>query len=217
MSARERILARIKEATLKATEKPVAKPDLHSQIYVKPENEDIAVTFAENFKKNKSEFFFFENIESFLAGLKAFVKERNLQYLSVKEKYMIELLKIADINFTNEEAGLSIAEAGLTLCEFLLARTGSILISSKQEAGRSLGIYPPMHIIVAFTSQIVADVKEGMASLQVKYQSGFPSMISVISGPSQTADIEKTLVLGAHGPKELILFLIDDLNDNAAA
>lgn len=217
MSARERILTRIKEATLQATEKPVAKPDFHAQIYVKPENEDIAVTFAENFKKNKSEFFFCENVESFLAGLKAFVKERNIQYLSVKETYLEDLLKIADINFTSEEAGLAIAEAGLTLCEFLLARTGSILISSKQKAGRSLGIYPPMHILVAFTSQIVEDVKAGMTAMQAKYQTNFPSMISVISGPSQTADIEKTLVLGAHGPKELILFLIDDLNDNTQA
>jgi L-lactate dehydrogenase complex protein LldG len=42
-----------------------------------------------------------------------------------------------------------------------------------------------------------------------KYNSNLPSMISIASGPSRTADIEKTLVLGAHGPKEVYLFFID--------
>jgi L-lactate dehydrogenase complex protein LldG len=43
-----------------------------------------------------------------------------------------------------------------------------------------------------------------------KYQGQLPSLMSVVAGPSRTADIEKTLVLGAHGPRELFLFLIDD-------
>jgi L-lactate dehydrogenase complex protein LldG len=46
--------------------------------------------------------------------------------------------------------------------------------------------------------------------VQTKYPTLLPSMINMITGPSRTADIEKTLVLGAHGPKELMLFLIED-------
>jgi L-lactate dehydrogenase complex protein LldG len=45
--------------------------------------------------------------------------------------------------------------------------------------------------------------------VQERYGDQLPSMISMISGPSRTADIEKTLVLGAHGPKELVLFLVE--------
>ena len=44
-----------------------------------------------------------------------------------------------------------------------------------------------------------------------RYGANMPSMISFITGASRTADIEKTLVKGAHGPKELTLFLVDDL------
>ncbi|MOA49007.1 Lactate utilization protein C [compost metagenome] len=54
------------------------------------------------------------------------------------------------------------------------------------------------------------DLKDAFALLKEKYEEHLPSNITVISGPSRTADIEKTLVLGAHGPKEFYVFLIDD-------
>jgi L-lactate dehydrogenase complex protein LldG len=92
----------------------------------------------------------------------------------------------------------------------LIERTGSILVSSRQSAGRRLGIYPPVHIVVASVSQIVPDIKDGLGFIRKKYGNKLPSMISLVTGASRTADIEKTLVMGAHGPRELVLFLIDD-------
>ena len=76
-------------------------------------------------------------------------------------------------------------------------------------AGRRLSIYPPVHIVLAYTSQIVLDIKDGLKLLKEKYEGSLPSMISNVTGPSRTADIEKTLVLGAHGPKELFVFLLE--------
>jgi L-lactate dehydrogenase complex protein LldG len=66
-----------------------------------------------------------------------------------------------------------------------------------------------VHIVIAYTSQLVEDIKDGLRLVQERYGDRLPSMISMISGPSRTADIEKTLVLGAHGPKELVLFLVE--------
>jgi L-lactate dehydrogenase complex protein LldG len=66
-----------------------------------------------------------------------------------------------------------------------------------------------VHIVVAYTSQIVTDLKDGFKLLKDKYGGNIPSMITNVTGPSRTADIEKTLVLGAHGPKELFVFLLD--------
>jgi len=63
--------------------------------------------------------------------------------------------------------------------------------------------------VLAYTSQLVPDLKDGFALLKQKYGDNMPSMISNVTGPSRTADIEKTLVLGAHGPKELFVFLLD--------
>ena len=101
------------------------------------------------------------------------------------------------------------AKIGITRCEFLIARLGSIIISSKQD-GRRINIYPEVHIVLALASQLVPDLKDALKSIRKKYADGLPSMISVITGPSRTADIEKTLVMGAHGPKELYVFFIDD-------
>ena len=86
------------------------------------------------------------------------------------------------------------------------------MVSNESAAGRRLSIFPHHHIVIARTSQLVLDLKDGFQLLKKKYGNQIPSMISNITGPSRTADIEKTLVLGAHGPKELFVFLIDDFS-----
>ena len=95
------------------------------------------------------------------------------------------------------------------MCESLIARNGSVLISNGNEAGRRLSIFPHIHIVIAYTSQLVLDLKDGFKLLKEKYPENLPSMVSNITGPSRTADIEKTLVLGAHGPKEFYVFLLE--------
>ena len=84
------------------------------------------------------------------------------------------------------------------------------MVSSKQQCGRRMFVYPPVHIVLAYTSQLVPDLKQALIGIKQKYSDKIPSMISVITGPSRTADIEKTLVLGAHGPREIYVFLVDD-------
>ncbi len=83
------------------------------------------------------------------------------------------------------------------------------MLSNGNAAGRRLSIYPGVHIVLAYTSQLVPDLKDGFALIKKKYGTEIPSMISNVTGPSRTADIEKTLVLGAHGPKELFVFLLE--------
>ncbi|MBC7447901.1 MAG: LUD domain-containing protein, partial [Hymenobacteraceae bacterium] len=71
----------------------------------------------------------------------------------------------------------------------------------------------------AHCSQVVADIRPALELMQRRYGRRLPSMLSLITGPSRTADIEKTLVLGAHGPRQLVVFLLDDelpaVEDNA--
>ena len=84
------------------------------------------------------------------------------------------------------------------------------MVSSKQMSGRRLNVYPEVHIVLAYASQLVPDLKQALKQVKLKYEPNYPSMITFITGPSRTADIEKTLVLGAHGPKEIYVFLVDD-------
>jgi L-lactate dehydrogenase complex protein LldG len=55
----------------------------------------------------------------------------------------------------------------------------------------------------------VYDIKEGLLNLREKYAGKLPSLITMATGPSRTADIEKTLVVGVHGPSEVYVFLVE--------
>ena len=70
-------------------------------------------------------------------------------------------------------------------------------------------MYYPVHIVFAYANQVVADIDDSFNALKKKYGSELPSMISLTTGPSRTADIEKTLVVGVHGPGEIFCFLIN--------
>ena len=214
MGAKENILKRIREALNTPTERPIVKPSFTSEIY-NQEEELPEVIFAENFTSNNGEFFFCENLEQFVANLKILLKEKQIQNIFITEKYIQEIAKINHITFQNNMQNLEDVDASITLCENLVARTGSILVSSQQSSGRSLSAFPPIHIVLAFTSQLTNNVQDALGLIKEKYANDFPSMISFITGPSRTADIEKTLVLGAHGPKELILFLVDEISENS--
>lgn len=95
--------------------------------------------------------------------------------------------------------------------EFLVARFGSVVVSAKT-GGRKIHVYPEIYVIIAQESQLVAELDDAFDQLLRIYNNNIPSGISIITGPSRTADIEKTLVLGMHGPKELHVFLAKSEN-----
>jgi L-lactate dehydrogenase complex protein LldG len=143
------------------------------------------------------------------------------QIHALSQSFAWQKLFCADIHFLGRlrESGLThvlpadndddTAEACITRCEALVARTGSFLISSRQDLGRVSPVFYPLHIVVAYRSELVYDIAEGYEKIQKKYKDQLPSMISLQTGPSRTADIEKTLVTGVHGPKEVFCVYID--------
>ncbi len=100
---------------------------------------------------------------------------------------------------------LEACDAGITECDALIAQTGSVIVTSRNSGGRALSVLPPHHVVLARRDQLVRDLSAGFALVQKKYASKYPSMISVVTGPSRTGDIERILVLGAHGPKKLTI------------
>ncbi|MDR3378185.1 MAG: lactate utilization protein [Verrucomicrobiae bacterium] len=99
-------------------------------------------------------------------------------------------------------------DVGITGCDALIAQTGSVAVTSRSTGGRALTVLPPHHVVIARRDQLVGDLPTAFALLQRKYEPDFPSMISFITGPSRTGDIERILVLGAHGPKKLTIFCL---------
>jgi L-lactate dehydrogenase complex protein LldG len=103
---------------------------------------------------------------------------------------------------------LETCAAGITECDALVAQTGSVVITSRSAGGRALSILPPHHVVIARREQLVADLPSAFELLRQKYGANPPGMISFVTGPSRTGDIERMLVLGAHGPKKLTIFLV---------
>jgi L-lactate dehydrogenase complex protein LldG len=104
---------------------------------------------------------------------------------------------------------LESCDAGVTGCEVLVAQTGGIMVSVESSGGRALSVLPPHHIVIARSSQMVPDLTSAFEHVKKRYGKMLPSFISFITGPSRTGDIERILVLGAHGPKRLTVLLID--------
>ena len=103
---------------------------------------------------------------------------------------------------------LEACAAGVTACEALIAQTGSVLVTAKESGGRALTVLPPHHVVVATAAQLLPDLPAAFARLREVHGGKLPSMISFITGPSRTGDIERILVLGAHGPKRLTILFV---------
>jgi L-lactate dehydrogenase complex protein LldG len=100
---------------------------------------------------------------------------------------------------------------GVTAADFCLADTATLVMRNRPGQPRSVALVPSIHLAVITLDQIVADMKELFALLRWDERfrrEGLSNYMSFISGPSKTADIEATMVHGAHGPREVHLFVI---------
>lgn len=101
---------------------------------------------------------------------------------------------------------LAACEAGITECDALIAQTGTVLLCTRSAGGRALSVLPPHHVVLASREQLLPDLSAAFALLHERYGESWPSLATFITGPSRTGDIERILVLGAHGPKRLTVF-----------
>lgn len=107
-----------------------------------------------------------------------------------------------------DKAALEASDVGFSACDALVAQTGSVLLTSRSAGGRALSVLPPHHVVLATTDQMVPDLPAAMALVRERYGNDLPSLVTLHTGPSRTGDIERTIVLGAHGPKKLTVILI---------
>ena len=210
--ARENILARVRNGL---GEQPVPMPfpeaegDTTSQIYanseVSPEE-----TFANEFIKLGGKFVFCENEKELMEQINDLYDSRGWTSMLCAEERLLQLFQNNKINIVHTAAQPEKdADACITGCEMLIARTGSVLFSSRQFMGRTAPVFYPIHIIVAYANQIASDIDQGITFIKKHYKNGLPSMINLNTGPSRTADIEKTLVVGVHGPGEVFCFYVN--------
>jgi L-lactate dehydrogenase complex protein LldG len=204
--AKENILKKIRKALTQSTPLPFPQSEGKSSVYL-PSQQELEVQFAEQFSRLQGKFLFCLNQEELAVQLREVLAHNKWEKIYCRE----DVLK-AGLDKQNIASGykdLATCDAAITGCECLVARTGSIVLSAGQQSGRTVSVYAPVHICIAYTSQLVYDIKDGLLLLKEKYGAALPSLITFATGPSRTADIEKTLVVGVHGPKEVYVFLVD--------
>jgi L-lactate dehydrogenase complex protein LldG len=205
--AKENILKKIRQALVNPTPVPFPQSEGNSSVYSASTQEN-EIEFAENFGRISGRFIYCADDAEMTVQIQQLITSNSWTQVFCRESGLLTILENSLKGILIKE-DLPEADVSITTCEALIARTGSILMSSAQESGRTVSVYAPVHICIAYTSQLVYDIRDGLEMLTVKYKGQIPSFITLATGPSRTADIEKTLVVGVHGPKDVYVFLVD--------
>jgi L-lactate dehydrogenase complex protein LldG len=206
-SSKEKILKKIREALSNPVPLPFPKSEGTTSVF-KPQTDELEILFAEEFTKLLGKFAFCVDETDAKNQVKELIKQQKWSNVYCVEKQFLDLLKPEEFPEVNQ-LSLANCDVAITSCEYLVARTGAIVMSSAQQSGRTVSAYAPVHICVAHIDQLVFDTRDALKGFKNKYGNNLPSFITFAAGPSRTADIEKTLVVGVHGPREVYLFLID--------
>ncbi len=209
ITSREIILKKIRQGLVQKKGLRFPAVDWDKNIYT--ENSDSQEEqFAKAFTKVGGHFVFCESELEFIENVIALSQENKWKQFYCREEAITQQLDNVEFPYTREEKNFPEEIVAITTCEALISRLGSVLVSSGQGSGRRLFVVPTVHIILAYTSQIVPDLKDGLERIKKRYKDQIPSFIATLTGPSRTADIEKTLVTPAHGPRDIFVFLVED-------
>ena len=127
------------------------------------------------------------------------------KFVAARERLIAAGIAMIDLGAEASPHAAFDADAGITDVVAAVAETGSILVSTGPGRSRAASIVPPVHIAIVNESQVVAD----LVDLWHRFSEP-PTALTLISGPSKTADIEGILVVGVHGPGEVHVVLVSD-------
>jgi len=104
--------------------------------------------------------------------------------------------------------------AGITFCNFCLADSGTVVLESTDEEMRLATTLPEMHFIIADPATILHDNLAAVEPMTAFHQGSDPKFIAYITGPSRTADIERVLTIGCHGPREVHILVVEGISSD---
>jgi L-lactate dehydrogenase complex protein LldG len=180
--------------------------------------DDLAAQFTTALQKAKGEVHRAESLEAAMVTLSAVLEEIEAKTAVFNNQPPLNTLNLAarwpDIDWhmagqseaDDFRAACVTADIGLTGVEAALAETGTAVVSSGPGRSRLTPLLPPVHLALVATSQLTADLFTWTAARSALP----PAAMTLVSGPSKTADIEQTMAIGVHGPKRFIVILYSD-------
>lgn len=219
MSEREQIFARIREALQRPAAKPghrtgpadqAPPPDYQQWLpAVGPELQDHVEAFRRASEELKTDFRWLERENSAAQTVQEIGRGEGWQRVATHQHALTDAVCAElEVEVLRTDGGydtdaMAACDAGISACDFLVAQTGTVVVTSRSAGGRALSVLPPHHVVLARHHQLVPDLPTALRRIRENYGSDYPSFIGLITGPSRTGDIERILVLGAHGPKKL--------------
>ena len=170
--AREEIMNKLKGAVHPVPEKPDFEEPIYHSIDL-----PLDQAFKENLEKVNGFVHLFQSEKELFTALKEFLALYKTEVVFCNEDEISSHLNAFGIQFQQSSELPKEIEVGITGCEFLIAHTGSAMVSSAQKGGRQMFVYPPLHIIIARKNQLVDYLEKAYAGIRNKYQNNLPSQI----------------------------------------
>ena len=221
--SREQILATIRAAVgMPVRRDRASAPEFSSRNSVEETSVELAGRFQSEITRIGGRFHYATNAESVCAYIEQVAEAEGAKTVICSNGRVADEFGIANrlaakgIAFITDPTESDIkenaarAEIGLTGVDYALAETGSLVLLARPEQPRSVSLLPPVHIALIRPGQIIRGFDELFELLRSDLEAtGIKSAVTFITGPSRTADIELTLVVGVHGPQQLHAVLFD--------
>jgi L-lactate dehydrogenase complex protein LldG len=128
----------------------------------------------------------------------------------MKESGVVEALRASGIEVYTETADIrtqaETADMGISGVEFGVAETGSTCQDAYSIESRLVSTLPPVHVVFLNSENIVPGIEDALDVISKTFDHGY---VSLITGPSRTADIERVLTIGVHGPSRYVIIAVD--------
>ena len=209
---KEQILANVRNAIIEKPEAMFKDIDLKTDTWKPIKEEDgNAITFVQKFKDMGGIFIYLESEAEFGDCVRQLAPQNGWEPLWCTSPKMQQLLEQYGLRYSIEpyiEDKRKIV--CITDCEYLIAQTGSIIITDYNSGSRKAYTDSDVLLVLARTDQIVGGVKEALQNLKSRFSSQEASQAVIITGQTRTYDIEQELIQGVFGPRQIAVFLIDE-------
>ncbi len=216
VTSKEKILKKVRLALNTKSKSLYQSIDFESNIFALFKEETLAETFVKTFTESGGQFVFCDNQYDCIDKLLDLIELKKWKYIFSWEESIQNLLSESGISHYASKDQIEKVQVAISGCEALIARTGSVLVSSYKNS-RAMTVVAPEQVFIVKRSQLVPEIKDGLQVLKNKYGRKTPSLYSFITGPVKTMELPSetpgqmpALIQNGAGPTALYLFFIDD-------